>query len=527
MSDDAVPDEEVRLESDALTLDKRASRSSTAYPVFEYRIDYRGSSPGELTLAESLPPGVDAEDVEFHPDFHGDNWSCDGERAVFEIMLPEARTVETKFGLAVDDPEVARAALSPPEVTVADLGSGEEIASLSAADAETGVPEDGMAPVEPEPVSDAVRDIILGPGDDPEEPSDDAPTPAADASEGDEPAVAAANEDAFVAAAPGEDRDADGPAASADGGDASATPDASGGADAGGGADANETADAGDDSDADGDADAIAAPSGGVDAGGDAGGGASETESADADAAADTAAEPDAETEAEDADDEAAAEPDPRDAEPPGDDLLSTAVDAVVSEDEENDDASDEPGDGEEGSAGDTAPSVAAGGVGAALAAELRAGELAEEDVELLRERLNLGLAESDAVRLRDLQTRYHDLAAYTDALEAFVDEHGDADGVLADLQDDVDRLEDDLDELAGAGDRLDDLEERLDERPAPEELTDRLDAVAADVDAVEERLDERVDEVERRLADLEATVADLEDQTEVLLELQDVFGGD
>jgi hypothetical protein len=485
MSDDSVPDEEVRIETEVLDLRKRASRSSTEYPVFEYRIDYRGSSPGELALAESLPDGLDESDVEFHPDFHGENWSCDGERAFFEIMVPEAQVVETKFGLSVDDPAAVETVLSPPLVTVDDLNTGERIASLSADDAETVVPGDGgMAPVEPEPVSDAVRDIILG--DEGAETAPDPETLTADADESEEAIVADATGDGeFVAAAPATDGDGSNGSDGSDGGDE---------------ADRTAAAPLGDPDPPDGD-DLVA-------------------EAVDAVVSS-------AETDAEDGRlDES--EGDPGEAA----DDRTAAASAVGSEsdgDEEVDTDGDEEAD-TDGDAGASALAPPPGGgesVGAALAAELRAGEIPEADVELLRGRLNLTVAESDAVRLRDLQTRYHDLEAYTEALSAFVDEHGDADGVLADLQRDVERLDGELAALSAAGERLDDLERRLDERPDGDELRERVDGVVADLDAAERRLGDRVSGVEERLSTLEATVEELEDQTEVLLELQDVFGTD
>src|SRR5699024_5650499 len=67
---------------------------------------------------------------------------------------------------------------------------------------------------------------------------------------------------------------------------------------------------------------------------------------------------------------------------------------------------------------------VAEGDVGAALAAELRAGDLAEADRELLAEELDTDDAGSE-VRLTHLQSRISDLEAYTDALEEFIDENG------------------------------------------------------------------------------------------------------
>jgi len=457
MSEDTLPDTEVRLDTDLLELDKRVSLSSTGYPVFEYRIDYHGSPPGELIVSQSLPAGVDAGDVEFHPDFYGENWTCTDGRVEFEYILPDSEVVETKFGLSVDDADAVEALSGPPDVVVDDLETGERIATYAPDDAETVTPEDGdgMQPVEPDPVSDTVRDIILGSkedvtGDDDADAEADEPmvVEPGGGDPGESTTSAAAAPDTAVAGRSDDDV--------ADGSGAGAAP-------------PPETADA-DESDAAGD----------VDAGGDG------PSTDDAGVPGDDGAD------AEAADDGAAATPAGGES-----------------------DASEDPDDG-----GGVAPAS----VGQALAAELRDGTIPEEDLAVLRDHLDVGPSESDRLRVEDLQSRYHDLLAYTDALEAFIDENGDADGVLADLQDDVASVEDELERLSAVGERV---EDELAAYPDADDLQGRLDDVASDLNETRETVEDELAGLDDRLSDLETTVDDLEEQTEVLLELQDVFGAD
>jgi len=444
---DNVPDTEVRLDTDLLDLRKRASQSSTEYPVFEYRIDYHGSPPGELRLTETFPPEVDADDVEFHPDFYGENWSCDGDEAVFEYILPDADVVETKFGLTVDDPDVVEAVLSPPTAVVENLETGERIAGFDPDDADLVSPsDDGMAPVEPDPVSDTVREIIMGsenPVEEEASPADvEDPIAAAPASDGGTPPSGA---EADAEEAPGDDFQEAGSDVVADAVDAVT----------------DESTDPPDD-----------APDVAADALG------SETE-----------------------------------------DPVEGAVEDLA------EDVSDADGGDDLDESAD-ASTVDVESVGTALAAELRAGTIPDDDLTVLRDHLDVGPSESDAVRLEDLQSRFHDLAAYTDALEAFIDENGDADGVLADLQSGLSAVEEEVETLSAATERVERIEGRLDDNPEAGVLEERIDGVVADVDEVERTLHSRVGEIEDRLAELESTVTDVEEQTEVLLELQDVFGG-
>jgi polyhydroxyalkanoate synthesis regulator phasin len=194
--------------------------------------------------------------------------------------------------------------------------------------------------------------------------------------------------------------------------------------------------------------------------------------------------------------------------------------------------------DGESDDAGgeDAGPTPAAtpGSVAAALAAEIRAGEVGADDVETLRDALASPAPEPEPsvprsveVRIDRLQNRTEDLAAYTDALEEFIDEEGTGAAVVEGVRSDLDGVRADV---AAVEERLAAVEE-TDER-----LADRLDDARADLDAAAERLSavesdvsglvERVETAENDLdalrttvEGLEASVADLEGETDASVE--------
>jgi chaperonin cofactor prefoldin len=177
----------------------------------------------------------------------------------------------------------------------------------------------------------------------------------------------------------------------------------------------------------------------------------------------------------------------------------------------------------------------------ATLAAELRAGEVADEDVAVLRDHLgpaveaetdpptaaevaaeldvdpdpDPGVPTSVEVRIDRLQATVDDLAAYTGALEEFLDEEGEgreaiegfraeAEAVAADVEavrDTVDRVEtrldamrEDLDDAREAAETVDpEVESELDR------LDDRVAAVDEETDDLGREVD-RLDEFRERL---------------------------
>jgi polyhydroxyalkanoate synthesis regulator phasin len=195
--------------------------------------------------------------------------------------------------------------------------------------------------------------------------------------------------------------------------------------------------------------------------------------------------------------------------------------------DGESDDAGGE-------AAGAAVPAATPGSVAAALAAEIRAGEVPEADVETLRDALAPAVPEPEPsvprsveVRIDRLQNRTEDLAAYTDALEEFIDEEGTGAAVIEGVRSDLDGVRADV---SAVEERLAAVEE-TDER-----LADRLDDARADLDAAAERVSavesdvsglvERVETAEGDLdalrttvEGLEASVADLEGETDASVE--------
>jgi len=208
---------------------------------------------------------------------------------------------------------------------------------------------------------------------------------------------------------------------------------------------------------------------------------------------------------------------------------------------------------GSEGVWTDAAPEAgtaaeADGGLAATLAAEIRAGDVSEADLETLRGELDPGLPRSADVRIRRLQSQLADLEAYTDAIEEFIDDKGtgaelverldtELEAVTAELEtlhDGLDAAADGREKLRGGIDTLgDDLaatDERLDavDETAAEavdgvdDLHDRVDATEDHLEDADSDIDSLLDDVDSVAAEVDDVAADLGDTDEYVSQVDD-----
>jgi len=148
------------------------------------------------------------------------------------------------------------------------------------------------------------------------------------------------------------------------------------------------------------------------------------------------------------------------------------------------------------------------GGLLGALASELDDADPENPDVATIRSALGVessaGVSPSPSVetRIEHLQSTVADLEAYTDALEAFIDEHGDASEVLVGLRERHDETVDRLDEVEAA------TEDATSEIEATEDrLEAELEAVRDDVGAVRADIETLEAEIATLSSDLEAVL--------------------
>lgn len=153
------------------------------------------------------------------------------------------------------------------------------------------------------------------------------------------------------------------------------------------------------------------------------------------------------------------------------------------------------------------------------LVAELEAGETDETQREALREALGVEQSpaepagESVAVRLRHLQTRMEDFAAYADVLEEVIDQYGT--DFLAETEAHLDDVDDELDGLRTAADDARDARAALREEASA--LRDEVADVGDETAAIREDIDDIRGEVDDLRDSHETRVRRLEDDVDML----------
>ncbi|MES3517364.1 MAG: hypothetical protein PPP58_06855 [Natronomonas sp.] len=139
-----------------------------------------------------------------------------------------------------------------------------------------------------------------------------------------------------------------------------------------------------------------------------------------------------------------------------------------------------------------------------ALVDELEAGEPTDEELETLKEAVGTASQSTD-VRIRHIQSRMDDFAAYTQTLEELIDDHGEPTEVVATLREDVD----------GAHSAVESLRAELAETRT--ELSDQIDDIEAELQATQDRLDAVDDRGSRLETELEDELASIRTDVEDL----------
>jgi len=162
------------------------------------------------------------------------------------------------------------------------------------------------------------------------------------------------------------------------------------------------------------------------------------------------------------------------------------------------------------------------------LAAELRSDEVSEEVVEVLREELDVETRGSVEARVDRIQSDVSDLRAYRDALEEFLDENGDTQQLLADLEGQIEELSENVATLRADADQRGERIEELDGELSA--LDEEIESLGSDVETLEGTVDDVQEDVDG-LREVEAQLDDARDDIEALAEMRDrlssVFGAE
>ena len=495
MSTEVDTDTVVDVSTEHVAIEKTFESEEFAVPAIKFEIRSRSDDPVAIRLVDYIPTDFPMDSVGFHPDYENTNWTAyKDHRVQFERVLEPGEALTTVYGIRLDDPDEAPGFLGEPDVYEVDLEEIEADLAPAAGDADDEVEDGTLIDIVSEDSNQVVRDVISGeadtvPGLEDEgegiEATDGTPDPLAADADADPLGVADGSNPLGELADPiGDDvaeqssagsRD---PLASGDLGEPS-EPDLPPIADD----EATEAEILGDEG-------AVEEPPAPVDplgeAGADAGSGSGGAES--------------------------------------GNDLIEAPVDEGFEADAD---------EGEDSGTVTDAPGIER--VGAALAAEIRDGEISDADLRILRRELDFEGTESTNVRIRHLQSRVDDLEAYTEALEAFIDENGTAERIFAEYESEVEGLRGRVDGFESELDGIEFAEEFADVERRFDELEELVGAnttdtseLAAEVESLESDLEADLESVTERLSSIDDTLSErLDALDEELSERLDEFDDD
>lgn len=459
MSNETNADAPVGVSSGGVTVTKEFEGEEFAVPAIKFEIRSEADEPVQFRLTDYIPTDFPMDSVGFHPDFENENWTAYKDHRVrFERTIDPDEVVTTVYGIRLSDPEEAPEFLGKPELAEVTSDDGESDDPLAEPDAgATGEVEEGtLIDIVSEDSSQVVRDVISGESDTVPGLEDDGETP-------DDPL-------ADTLAADGPD---DSPLIDDQPDDSPILDD--------------ERDDAPGLDDEPDDPPFLGEPP------------TDESDGSTADEPNDPLSD---ELQLDDPLDEntTADAPEPADADdaPELDDADDSAGAPELDDAADSDDVTDAP-----------AAAVPAEGIGAALAAEIREGNVSDADLRILRRELDFEQPESTNVRIRHLQSRVEDLAAYTQALEEFLDENGTAEQLLSEFEE----------EVAGLTEDVADMESRL---GTDEETLARIEDLEAELESVD--VGEEFESVHERFEELEELVgANTSDTTALTGEVESI----
>lgn len=161
------------VESDGIRVEKSFTRDDFPVPAVAFELTSDRDRPVTVRLVDTVPEAVPIEAIGFHPAYESEHWTAYSDRRVeFERTLEPAETVETVYGVRVDDPDPATFLTDP---TVDHAPHEAEIADVLGPDGATHVREAlATGPEGLEPLADT-------------DPSEEASTAAPDADDPSEP----------------------------------------------------------------------------------------------------------------------------------------------------------------------------------------------------------------------------------------------------------------------------------------------------------------------------------------------------
>lgn len=138
--------EEVTVASDGVTVVKRFEEDEFPVPAIAFEFDSARDESVTVRMSDSVPEGIEVEDLGFHPEYGSEFWTIDDETITFERELDAGDSYTTVYGIRATGSDNVQQFLTEPVI--------EEV--------DPPLPEDDIIP---ESDDDVVKDAIAGDGE--------------------------------------------------------------------------------------------------------------------------------------------------------------------------------------------------------------------------------------------------------------------------------------------------------------------------------------------------------------------------
>jgi peptidoglycan hydrolase CwlO-like protein len=113
----ADPEEvSVEIEREGISVEKSFEPDDFPVPAIAFVIRSEREVPVEVTLEDTVPDDIQAEDIGFHPKYGAEHWRNDGDRLIFERTFEAGEEYTTVYGLRARDTEDVGRFLGEPEL---------------------------------------------------------------------------------------------------------------------------------------------------------------------------------------------------------------------------------------------------------------------------------------------------------------------------------------------------------------------------------------------------------------------------
>jgi len=144
--------EEVTVTAEGVTVVKRFEEDEFPVPAIAFEFDSAREDSVTVRMSDSVPEGIEVEDLGFHPEYGSEFWTIDDDTITFERELEAGGSYTTVYGIRATGSDNVQQFLTEPAIEEVDppLPEGETV---------------DQGDVIPESDDDVVKDAIAGDGE--------------------------------------------------------------------------------------------------------------------------------------------------------------------------------------------------------------------------------------------------------------------------------------------------------------------------------------------------------------------------